>query len=64
MRSEKQDFARAVLIDREHWDVPVRVRLRPYVQFSRRLNDELEKLVTRWARTTASNAPAWQHRRR
>ncbi len=64
MKSEKQDFARALLIDRDYWDVPVRVRLRPYVQFIHRLDGELEKLVARWAHIAAPNAPGWRRRRR
>ena len=64
MKSEKQDFARALLIARDYWDVPVRVRLGPYVRFIRRLDDELEKLVARWAHTAAPNAPGRRRWRR
>ena len=64
MKSEKQDFARALLIARDYWDVPVRVRLVPYVQFIRQLDGELEELIARWAHTAAPNAPGWQPRRR
>lgn len=64
MKRQKLDFARAVLIGRQHWDVPVRVRLRPYVQFSRRMEDELEKLVARWAHTAAPGGPGWRERNR
>ena len=56
MKSQKSDLARAVLITRDHWDVPVRVRLRPYLCFSRRLDGELEKLVAQWVHTAAPNA--------
>ena len=63
MRSEKPDFARAVSIDLYHWDVPVRVGLRPYVRFSRRLDGQLRKLVARWTRTAAPNAlRLWRRR--
>ena len=64
MKSEKQDFARALLIARDYWDVPVRVRLGPYVRFIRRLDDELEKLVARWVHTAAPSAPGRRRRRR
>ena len=64
MKSEKQDFARALLIARDYWDVPVRVRLGPYVRFIRRLDDELEKLVARWAHTAVPNAPGRRRWRR
>jgi hypothetical protein len=64
MKAKGQDLARALLIARDCWDVPVRVRLQPYVQFIRRLDGELEKLVARWADTAAPNAPGWRRRRR
>ena len=35
-------------LTRELWDVPIRVGLVPYVAFSRWLDGELDKLVTRW----------------
>jgi hypothetical protein len=38
------------------WDVPIRVRLAPYVQFSRWLDGELEKLVERWSGRAAPSA--------
>jgi hypothetical protein len=43
-------------LTRDHWDVPIRVRLLPYVEFSRRLDGELDKLVARWADQAAPNA--------
>ena len=56
MNSQKQDVARALMIARDYWDVPLKVRLRPYVKFIRRLDDDLEELVARWAHTAAPNA--------
>ena len=56
MKSSKQNLAHAVWIDRNHWDVPVRVRLRPYVLFTSWLDDELQKLVDQWAHTAAPAA--------
>jgi hypothetical protein len=38
-----------VLIGREHWDVPVRVELRSFLRFSRRMDLQLRRLVVRWA---------------
>jgi hypothetical protein len=35
-------------LTRELWDVPIRVRLVPYVAFSGWLDEELQKLVLRW----------------
>lgn len=63
MKGHKSDLARALLIARDHWDVPVRVRLRPYVEFSRWMDGELEKLVARWVHTAAPQAPSWRRRR-
>ena len=45
-----------VLIGREHWDVPVRVELRSYLRFSRRLESQLRRLVVRWAHAASPNA--------
>jgi hypothetical protein len=61
VKSNKQDFSRALLISRDYWDVPVRVRLLHYVRFIRRLDGELEKLIARWEHTAAPNARG--HRR-
>jgi hypothetical protein len=40
-------------LTRAHWDVPIRVRLLPYVEFSRWLDEQLEKLVAQWQHTAA-----------
>ena len=45
-----------VLIGREHWDVPVRVELRSFLRFSRRLDSQLRRLVVRWAHAASPNA--------
>jgi hypothetical protein len=52
--TSQSEFAGA--LGRGHWDVPIRVRLAPYVDFSRWLDGELEKLVTRWADRAAPGA--------
>jgi hypothetical protein len=41
--------AEQVLIDRNHWDIPVSVDLRVYLRFSRRMDFQLRRLVRRWA---------------
>lgn len=64
MKDSKQNLAHAVWIERDYWDVPVRVRLRPYVQFSCWLDGELQKLVARWAHTAAENPFLRRSRRR
>ena len=33
---------------RDHWDIPIRVRLVPYVAFGHWLDEELEKFVAQW----------------
>jgi hypothetical protein len=38
-----------VLIGRNHWDVPVRIELRAYLRFGRRMDLQLRRLVIRWA---------------
>jgi hypothetical protein len=42
-----------VLIGRNHWDVPVRVELRAYLRFGRRMDRQLRRLVLRWAHAAA-----------
>jgi len=38
---------RLVSISPEHWDVPMRVELRPYLEFNRRIACQLRDLVER-----------------
>jgi len=52
-----------VSIGREHWDVPVRVELRPYLEFSRRMTRQLQKLVDRWHRPGMKSASPLRRRR-
>ncbi|MFZ1932337.1 MAG: hypothetical protein WCB27_19820 [Thermoguttaceae bacterium] len=47
-----------VLIGRNHWDVPVRVELRAYLRFGRRMDHQLRRLVLRWAHTAAPHSRA------
>jgi hypothetical protein len=47
-----------VLIGRNHWDVPVRVELRAYLRFGRRLDGQLRRLVIRWAHAAAPQSRA------
>ena len=42
-----------VLIGRNHWDVPVRVELRAYLRFGRRIDRQLRRLVLCWAHAAA-----------
>jgi hypothetical protein len=37
-----------LLMGRNHWDVPLRVELRRFLRFSRRMDVQLRRLVIRW----------------
>jgi hypothetical protein len=53
MSNHKLVVIEGVLIGREHWDVPVRVQLRSFLRFSRRLDSQLRRLVVRWAHSAS-----------
>ena len=61
MNTQPQSETPAESLTREHWDVPIRVRLAPYVAFSHWLDGEIEKLVLRWQ---GKAAPCALRRRR
>jgi len=48
VKSKQVSSARYVAIERTHWDVPVRIPLRAYVEFVERLDAELDMLMARW----------------
>jgi hypothetical protein len=57
VKSSKQEpSTRDVAIERAHWDVPVRIPLRAYVQFVERLDADLERLVARWTHAAPPRA--------
>ena len=56
MSNDKPIADDEVLIGRDHWDVPVRVELRAYLRFSRRLDGKLRRLVVRWAHAASPSA--------
>ena len=56
MSNEKLTTGENVLIGRDHWDVPVRVELRAYLRFSRRMDMQLRRLVVRWVHTAPPSA--------
>jgi len=64
MKSKQADFTCDVFISRDHWDVPLRVRLQEYLQFGRRLDDQLRQLVGRWSHRAAPGASNSDGRRR
>jgi hypothetical protein len=56
MSNNKLITGEGVFIGRDHWDVPVRVELRTYLRFSRRLDGQLRRLVARWAHAASPYA--------
>lgn len=56
MKSHSESLVPSGTFTREHWNVPIRVRLAPYVEFCRRLDQQLEKLVERWVDQAAPSA--------
>jgi hypothetical protein len=56
MSNDKLTADDGVLIGRNHWDVPVRVELRAYLRFTRCLDNQLRRLVVRWAHTASPKA--------
>ncbi len=45
-----------LLIGRDHWDVPIRVEVRAYLRFTRRLDGQLRRLIVRWAHAASPRA--------
>jgi hypothetical protein len=56
MSSDNLITSEDVLIGRSHWDVPVRVELRAYLRFNRRMDSRLRRLVVRWAHAASPSA--------
>ena len=48
MNNQKLNVVDGVSIGREHWDVPVRVDVRSYLRFGRRMDSQLRRLVVHW----------------
>jgi hypothetical protein len=48
MNTQPQSETPAEALTRDLWNVPIRVRLVPYLAFSHWLEEELDKLVVRW----------------
>ena len=58
MSNNKSIAGEDVMIGRNHWDVPVRVELRAYLRFGRRMDGQLRRLVLRWAHAAAPQSRA------
>ena len=56
MKSNKNQMADVVTISRSHWDVPIRVSLNSYLDFSRAIDRGLLDLMAQWSDTAAPNA--------
>jgi hypothetical protein len=47
-----------VAIGRNHWDVPLPIRLPAYLKFSRRMDLQLRRLVVRWSHAASPGSRA------
>jgi hypothetical protein len=56
MSNHKLIAGDGVLVGRNFWDVPVRVELRAYLRFNRRMDRQLRLLVIRWAHAAPPRA--------
>jgi len=56
MNDHKLQSNEAVLMDRDHWDVPMVVELPAYLRFSQQMDAQLRRLVTSWAYSAAPAA--------
>ena len=63
MNNLDQNLLSFVSIGRDHWDVPVRVELRAYLDFTRRINVQLRHLTERWERDFGPVPKRYKHRR-
>jgi len=61
MESKKLNIVRNVPIARDHWDVPLRVGLVPYVYFCEQLDAQLDELMERWGH---KSEPSWHASRK
>jgi hypothetical protein len=53
MNNQKQIVTEGVEISRALWDVPVQVEVRSYLRFSRRMDNQLRRLVIHWQHTAS-----------
>jgi hypothetical protein len=57
MMNAHAKLVRLLSISPEHWDVPMRVELRPYLEFNRSIAQQLRELVARWPGHTPQPLP-------
>ena len=62
MKSKQMPSTRYVAIERVHWDVPVRIPLRAYLEFVEHLSAELERLIARWSHAAPPRARSGSRR--
>ena len=55
MKAIDTKLLRRISIGPEHWDIPMRVELRPYLEFNRRMASQLRALEARLGRAPAAN---------
>ncbi|MBN1394883.1 MAG: hypothetical protein JW959_07660 [Pirellulales bacterium] len=61
MNDKPTTTVEGVLIGREHWDVPVRVEARSYMDFDRRMDCQLRWLLIRWSHAASPAATNVRH---
>ncbi len=64
MNNLDQNLHSYVSIGRYHWDVPMRVELRAYLEFTRRINIQLRHLIEHWENKSAPAAKRVERIRR
>jgi hypothetical protein len=56
MNNQQSIVINGVLVGCNYWDVPVRVEVKAFLRFSRRMDNQLRRLVVRWAHAASPSA--------
>jgi len=56
MDSHRLERSYYMPIGRNFWDEPLRIHLKRFKRFDRKMDQQVRKLVTRWQHTAAPNA--------
>jgi hypothetical protein len=56
MNKQQSIVINGVLVGCDYWDVPVRVEVKAFLRFSRRIDSQLRRLVVRWAHAAPPSA--------